>query len=90
MKYIQLTFLDIPEILIIIFDMFVIDRDEVSACIESSYNQISQKEACRMLFFDKQADLLKYAAKVFYYVKLLFDNSSYTRKAHIRNFIATT
>ena len=39
-------------------------RDEVSACIETSYNQISQKEACRMLFFDKEGDLLKYASKV--------------------------
>ncbi|XP_057316001.1 26S proteasome non-ATPase regulatory subunit 8-like [Hydractinia symbiolongicarpus] len=38
-------------------------RDEVAVCIEKSYNRISQKEACRMLFFDKQKDLLSYTGK---------------------------
>ncbi|XP_066920941.1 26S proteasome non-ATPase regulatory subunit 8-like [Clytia hemisphaerica] len=38
-------------------------RDEVATCIEKSYDQISQKEAYRMLFFDKETDLLNYASK---------------------------
>ncbi|XP_047133009.1 26S proteasome non-ATPase regulatory subunit 8 isoform X1 [Hydra vulgaris] len=37
-------------------------RDEVAACIEKSYSHISTKEACRMLFFDKEVDLTNYAA----------------------------
>jgi len=56
-------------------------RDEVSACIESSYNQISQKEACRMLFFDKQADLLKYAAKKNWNV----ENNNYIFKKDVQS-----
>jgi len=38
-------------------------RDEVAACIEKSYDQISLQEACRMLFFDNQKDLMAYSTK---------------------------
>jgi len=38
-------------------------RDEVAACIEKSYDHVSVQEACRMLFFDQQKDLLAYSKK---------------------------
>ena len=39
-------------------------RDEVAACIEKSYNNITFKEATRMLFFQEDASMTEFSAKV--------------------------
>jgi len=38
-------------------------RDEVAACIEKSYNNITFKEATRMLFFQEDASMTEFSAK---------------------------
>eukprot|EP00112_Aurelia_sp_Birch-Aquarium-sp1_P001694 Seg1183.10 transcript_id=Seg1183.10/GoldUCD/mRNA.D3Y31 product="26S proteasome non-ATPase regulatory subunit 8" protein_id=Seg1183.10/GoldUCD/D3Y31 len=38
-------------------------RDEVAACMEKSYQQISFKEATRMLFFQNDANMTEYSVK---------------------------
>lgn len=38
-------------------------RDEVANCIEKSYPLVSMREACRMLFFDDEKQLISYASK---------------------------
>lgn len=54
-------------------------RDEVAACIEKSYDQISLHEACRMLFFDNQKDLMTYSTKRNWNI----DGSNFTFKQEI-------
>lgn len=56
-------------------------RDEVATCIEKSYEQISQKEACRMLFFDKEKELVNFAFKRNWAV----ENNRYVFKQHVQS-----
>ena len=41
-----------------------LDRDEIAACLEKSYQRISFKEAQRMLYLDSEKDTKAFAAKV--------------------------
>ena len=40
------------------------NRDEVAACIEKSYDNITFKEATRMLFFQNDMNMKEFSAKV--------------------------
>ena len=43
------------------------NRDEISACLEKSYQRISFQEAQRMLYLDSEKDIKAFAVKVVYF-----------------------
>jgi len=57
-------------------------RDEVATCIEKSYGRISLTEACRMLFFDQQNDLMAYSTKKNW---TLDENNNFLFKQHVEH-----